>query len=155
MEAILTAICTLVATLKSRLTSSDVRTIVTYHTEVKYNNIKVQLRNVTAVIIPCEHTSSLQPQTLSINQSPQFLKPPVYSPCDYRFRNNSVDEVFRIDNTNNYESKSVGNATLFKAHNDGGDIVGIAGEHSTPGEFVDEKGIYTAVAPINGTSIQQ
>ena len=84
-----------------------------------------------------------------------FGEPDVFYPFDCRFRNNSVDEVFRVDNTSNYENKSVSNAVLFKAHNDGGDIVGIAGEHSTPGEFVDEKGIYTAVAPNNGMSTQQ
>lgn len=67
-----------------------------------------------------------------------------------RFRNHSVDEVFRVDNTQNYENKNVANSTLFKAHNDTGDVVGIAGETSAPAEFIDEKGTFGAIAPDNG-----
>jgi hypothetical protein len=53
----------------------------------------------------------------------------------HRFPNKSVDEIHRIDNTDNYIKV---------------DIVGITGK-TAPGEFVDEKGIFSAVAPENGT----
>jgi hypothetical protein len=52
----------------------------------------------------------------------------------HRFPNKSVDEIHRIDNTDNYIKV---------------DIVGITGK-TAPGEFVDEKGIFSAVAPENG-----
>ena len=52
----------------------------------------------------------------------------------HRYPNKSVDEIHRIDNTDNYIKV---------------DIVGITGK-TAPGDFVDEKGLFSAVAPENG-----
>ena len=60
-----------------------------------------------------------------------------------------MDEVFRVENTDNYESKSAGNATLFRGPGDT-DVVGLAGD-SGEGMYIDTKGTYSAVAPENGT----
>ena len=68
-----------------------------------------------------------------------------------RYRNNSVDEVFRVDNTDNYEIKGVGTATIFRGPGDS-DVVGLAGD-SGDGLYVDTKGTYSAVAPENGTRL--
>ena len=54
-----------------------------------------------------------------------------------------------MENTDNYESKAVGTATIFRGPTDS-DVVGLAGE-SGEGLYIDTKGTYTAVAPENGT----
>ena len=66
----------------------------------------------------------------------------------YRFRNTSVDEICRVENTPNYENKSVAGAATYKASDDE-DVVGIAG-NQYPGEYIDEKGAFAAVSPENG-----
>jgi hypothetical protein len=67
----------------------------------------------------------------------------------FRYRNNSVDEVFRKENTDHYEVKGAnGTATIFRGPADG-DVVGLAGD-SGEGLYIDTKGTYTAVAPENG-----
>lgn len=57
-----------------------------------------------------------------------------------------------MDNTDNYEIKGVGTATIFRGPGDS-DVVGLAGD-SGDGLYVDTKGTYSAVAPENGKRLR-
>lgn len=66
-----------------------------------------------------------------------------------RYRNTSVEEIFRVDNTDNYETK---NGSAIETHTSN-EVVGIAGGVEMKADYVDEKGEFAAVSPQDAPAV--
>lgn len=79
----------------------------------------------------------------NINQSNRFT-----SSLSLRYRNNSVDEIFRVDNTSNYEGKTGEKISINTKELE---VVGIAGVSQK--DYIDEKGVFAAVSPADAPAV--
>jgi ATP-binding cassette subfamily G (WHITE) protein 2 len=74
----------------------------------------------------------------------------MFFPFNSRYRNNSVEEIFRVENTSNYESKTGDAIKLKEIKEVNIDEVGILG---SDGEYIDEKGIFAAISPSDAPAV--